>query len=69
MTAIGAGMAEALLLVLDHVKLRRPGVRIEDGRRNPVTFFQLKETAELESLCDTEREGQPSGTSDGPRRP
>jgi hypothetical protein len=39
MTAIGAGMAEALRLVLDHVKLRRPGVRIEDARRNPVTFF------------------------------
>jgi hypothetical protein len=36
---------EALRLVLRHMKLRRPGVRIEDERGNPVTFFQLKEMA------------------------
>jgi hypothetical protein len=39
---------EALQLVLDHMKLRRPGVRIEDRRGNPVTFFQLKALAEAE---------------------
>jgi hypothetical protein len=38
---------EALRLVRDHMKLRRPGVRVEDERGNPVSFFQLKE-AELE---------------------
>jgi hypothetical protein len=38
----------ALRLVRDHMKLRRPTVRIEDERGNPVSFFQLKEMAELE---------------------
>jgi hypothetical protein len=36
---------KALRIVLRHMKLRRPGVRIEDERGNPVTFFQLKEMA------------------------
>jgi hypothetical protein len=39
---------EALRLVLEHMKLRRPGVRIEDRRGNPVTLFQLKALAESE---------------------
>ena len=40
---------EALRLVRTHMRLRRPSVRIEDERGNPVSFFQLKETAELEA--------------------
>jgi hypothetical protein len=40
---------EALHLVRDHIRLRRPGVRVEDERGNPVSLFQLKETAELEA--------------------
>jgi hypothetical protein len=39
---------EPLRLVLDHMKLRRPAVRIEDERGNPVSFFELKAMAELE---------------------
>jgi hypothetical protein len=39
----------ALQLVRTLMKLRRPGVRIEDERGNPVSFFQLKDMAELES--------------------
>ena len=31
------------------MKLRRPGVRIEDDRGDPISFFQLKGMAELES--------------------
>jgi hypothetical protein len=41
--------AEALRMVLEHMKFRRSGVRIEDARGNPVTFFQLKEMADSES--------------------
>jgi hypothetical protein len=40
---------EALRLVRPHMKLRRPGVRIEDERGKFVSFFQLKEMAELEA--------------------
>jgi hypothetical protein len=40
---------EALRLVREHMRLRRPGVRIEDEHENPVSFFQLKEMAELEA--------------------
>jgi hypothetical protein len=40
---------EALRLVRTHMKLRRPGVRIEDERGRTVSFFQLKEAAELEA--------------------
>ena len=40
---------EALRLVRSHMKLRRPGVRIQDERGNAVSFFQLKETAELKA--------------------
>jgi hypothetical protein len=40
---------EALRLVRAHMKLRRPCVRIEDERGRPVSFFQLKEAAELEA--------------------
>jgi hypothetical protein len=40
---------DALRLVRAHMKLRRPSVRIEDERGNPVSFFQLKEAAELEA--------------------
>jgi hypothetical protein len=40
---------EALRLVREHMKIRRPSVRIEDRRGNPVTFFQLKALAEAES--------------------
>jgi hypothetical protein len=39
----------ALQLVRAHMKLRRPGVRIEDERGNPISFFQLKDMAEVES--------------------
>jgi hypothetical protein len=39
----------ALRLVRNYMKLRRPGVRIEDDDWNPVSFFQLKEMAELEA--------------------
>jgi hypothetical protein len=39
----------ALRLVREHMKLRRPGVRIEDRHGNSVTFFQLMELAEAES--------------------
>jgi hypothetical protein len=45
----------ALRLVRNHMKLRRPDVRIEDERRNPVSFFQLKEMAELEARKNTSR--------------
>ena len=37
---------EALRLVLRHMKLRRPAVRIEDERGNPVSFFELKAMVE-----------------------
>jgi hypothetical protein len=40
---------EALRLVRAHMKTRRPAVRVEDERGNPVSFFQLKEMAELEA--------------------
>jgi hypothetical protein len=40
---------DALRLVRSHMKLRRPGVRIPDERGNAVSFFQLKETAELKA--------------------
>jgi hypothetical protein len=40
---------EAFHLVRDHMRLRRPGVRVEDELGNPVSFFQLKEMAELEA--------------------
>jgi hypothetical protein len=39
----------ALQLVRHHMKLRRPSVRIEDERRHPISFLQLKEMAERES--------------------
>ena len=45
----------ALSLVRDHMKLRRPAVRVEDERGNPVSFFQLKEMAELEARKNTSR--------------
>ena len=38
--------AEALRQVRACVELRRPGVRIEDERGNPVSLFELKEMAE-----------------------
>ena len=44
---------EALRLIRAHMKLRRPGVRIEDERGNPVSFFQLKDMAELEARKET----------------
>jgi hypothetical protein len=40
---------EALGLVRAHMKMRRPGVRIEDERTHPVSFFQLKDIAKLEA--------------------
>jgi len=39
----------ALQLVRSYMKLRRPSVRIEDERGNPISFFQLKSMAELEN--------------------
>ncbi len=38
--------ADALRLIREHMRLRRPGVRVEDERGNPVSFFQLKEIAD-----------------------
>jgi hypothetical protein len=40
---------EALRMTRALMKLRRPGVRIEDERGNPVSFFELKDLAEVES--------------------
>jgi hypothetical protein len=40
---------QALCLVRDHMKMRRPAVRVEDELGNPVSFFQLKEMAEIEA--------------------
>ena len=40
---------EALRMVRTLMKRRRPGVRIEDEPGNPVSFFELKDLAELES--------------------
>jgi hypothetical protein len=34
----------ALRLVREHMKSRRPGVRIEDEHGTPVSFFKLKTT-------------------------
>jgi hypothetical protein len=39
---------EALRLVRELMKLRRPGVTVEDERGNSVSFFQLREMVELE---------------------
>jgi len=36
---------EALERARDLMRLRRPGVRIEDERGSPITFFQLIEAA------------------------
>jgi hypothetical protein len=41
--------AEALQLALDHTRLHRPGVRIEDKRGNAISYFELKALAEDES--------------------
>jgi hypothetical protein len=40
--------ADALRLIREHMKVRRPAVRVEDERGNPISFFQLKEMAERE---------------------
>ena len=44
---------EAFRLTREHTKLRRPGVRVEDERVNPVNFFQLKEIATQEARKST----------------
>ena len=51
--------SEALRLVRTYMKLRRPNVRIEDELGNPISFFQLKDAAELEA------EKSPKWKSDG----
>jgi hypothetical protein len=38
----------ALRLVLEYMRFRRPSVRIEDERGNPVSFFELKDMAQSE---------------------
>ena len=38
--------SKALRLVRTHMKLRRPGVRIEDERGKPISFLELKQVAE-----------------------
>jgi uncharacterized protein YnzC (UPF0291/DUF896 family) len=43
---------EALRMFRDHMKFRRPGVRVTDERGNPVTFFELKALAEQEGRED-----------------
>jgi hypothetical protein len=40
---------DALRMVRTLMKLRRPSVRIEDERGNPISFFELKELADRES--------------------
>jgi hypothetical protein len=40
---------EAPRLARALMKLRRPGVKIEDERENPISFFQLKDMIELEA--------------------
>ena len=40
---------EALRTVRTLMKLRRPGVRIEDQRGNPISFFELKDLADIEN--------------------
>jgi hypothetical protein len=47
-----ASATEALRLVRAHVKLRRPGVRVEDERGSPLSFFQLKDLADSEAMKD-----------------
>jgi hypothetical protein len=44
---------EAFRLIREYMKLRRPGVRVEDERVNPVNFFQLKEIASQEARKST----------------
>jgi transposase-like protein len=46
---------EALSLARALMKLRRPGVRIEDERGNPLSFFQLKDMIELEAKAGLRR--------------
>jgi hypothetical protein len=45
----------ALQLVRTYMKLRRPGVRIEDDRGNPVSFVDLKEIAERKSGTEAQQ--------------
>jgi hypothetical protein len=45
--------AEALERVRRFEQLRRPNVRIEDVRGNPVSFFELKDEAAAEGRIDT----------------
>jgi len=45
----------ALQLVRTLMKHRRPGVRIEDEHGNPISFFQLKDVAQLESRKNAPR--------------
>ena len=40
--------SEALHLIREHMKLRCRGVRVEDVRGNPVSFFELTDLAALE---------------------
>jgi len=44
---------DALRLIREHMKVRRPGVRVEDERGNPMSFFQLKEMAEQAARMKT----------------
>jgi hypothetical protein len=39
---------DTLKVALRLMKLRRPGVRIQDERRNPVSFFRLKDEVAAE---------------------
>ncbi len=45
----------ALELVRDHMQLRRTSVRIEDERGGLISFFQLRDMAELESQRQARR--------------
>ena len=40
---------DALERVRELMRLRRPGVRIEDERGNPISFLALKDVAEADS--------------------
>jgi hypothetical protein len=46
------------------MKMRRPAVRVEDERGNPVSFFQLKEMAELEARKQGRPKAKPAVVTD-----
>jgi hypothetical protein len=43
---VARSATEALRLIRDHMRMRRPNLTIEDEDGNPITMFDLKEIAE-----------------------